>query len=299
MNLSRISKLVEPIRERWIAAGATARDGASAEDLHHFELKYGVSLPADVVAFYRGVDGMASNDWDEELIRWWPIAEVKPVNEDLELVHDTYGGHFAFADWSLCAHAYALELASGSTHGRVVIAGSHRPIPVAASFTEFLDLYIARSDRLYAVRSSEGSRRVGPRSSMIVWNDIMSELIAACPSFTPTWQAFQSEWRDEANSLPLYLVLADFGRHLISMIERGDLASLPSVFAAIERLHVEGEPRVREAATIGILESLQNHNLHKNGTDPEAFVPYLGPESARWWGKLHRFWQHGGSLTDD
>jgi hypothetical protein len=134
---------------------------------------------------------------------------------------------------------------------------------------------------------------------MVTKDDMMGVLIDACPSFAPQWQALQGEWRAEGNDLPLYLALADFARHLIGMIERGESDGLPAVFAAVEQLHVEGERYVREAATVGLLEDLQNLNLHPNGTVPEQFRPYLGPVSARWWDKLHRFWQHGELLTDD
>ena len=134
---------------------------------------------------------------------------------------------------------------------------------------------------------------------MIAKDNMMSVLLDACPSFAARWQAFQDDWRDEADDLPLYLVLADFVRHLIGMVERGERASLPAVFAAVERLHVDGEPYVREAATGGLLEDLQNLNLYPNGTNPEQFRPYLGPVSARWWDKLHRFWEHGELLTED
>jgi hypothetical protein len=134
---------------------------------------------------------------------------------------------------------------------------------------------------------------------MIAKDDMMGALLDACPSFAPQWEAFQHEWREEADNLPLYLVLAELARHLIGMLERCDTAGLPAVFAAVERLHVEGEHYVREAATVGLLEALQNLNLHKNTTEPEQFRPYLGPESARWWDKLDRFWQQGELLTDD
>jgi hypothetical protein len=57
----------------------------------------------------------------------------------------------------------------------------------------------------------------------------------------------------------------------------------------IERLHVEGDSYVREAATIGLLESIQNQ-WGNNGVDPENFFPFLLPESARWWKSLNKFW---------
>jgi hypothetical protein len=124
-------------------------------------------------------------------------------------------------------------------------------------------------------------------------------LLDACPSFAPQWEAFREEWLKETDDLPVYLVLADFARHLIGLLERGETTDLPAVFAAVERMHVEGGHYVRKAATVGLLESLQNLHLHKNGTDPEQFRPYLGPESARWWDKLYRFWQHGELLNGD
>jgi hypothetical protein len=134
---------------------------------------------------------------------------------------------------------------------------------------------------------------------MIVKNDMMGVLLDACPSFMPRWESFRDEWRQEADGAPPYPVLADFARHVIGMVERGEKSVLVEVFTAVERLCVEGDPYVREATVVGLLESLQNLNLHPNGTDPEQMLPYLGPASARWWRKLHQFWQHGELLTDD
>lgn len=133
---------------------------------------------------------------------------------------------------------------------------------------------------------------------MIAKNDMIVVLLDACPSFAPQWRAFVEEWREEASDMPYYLALADFARHLIGMFERGEMANLRAVFAVVERLHVEGDHYVREAATVGLLEDLQNLNLHKN-THPEQFRQFLSPVSEKWWDKLYRFWEHGELLTDD
>ena len=134
---------------------------------------------------------------------------------------------------------------------------------------------------------------------MIAKDDMMGVLLAACPAFAPQWEAFQDEWRTEADDLPLYLILADFARHLIGMVERREIGDLPAVFAAVERLQVQGDHYVREASTVGLLEGLQNLNLHPNGTAPDQFRPYLGEQSARRWDKLNLFWQQGETLTED
>jgi hypothetical protein len=123
---------------------------------------------------------------------------------------------------------------------------------------------------------------------LITRDEMLPYLVAACPSFAPEWEAFKQQWGEETGSV-LYVALADFACHLVGKLSAGDKEDLQNAFAAIERLHIEGDAWVREAATIGILESLQNGNLHTE-TEPEQFRPHLGRESARWWDKLYRFW---------
>ncbi len=87
----------------------------------------------------------------------------------------------------------------------------------------------------------------------------------------------------------LYVHLGRFARHLVRQKQLGNDAEFAEVFGVIERLHSDGDPYVREAATIGLLEGIQN--VARHGTlDPETFLPYLGTESARWWQKLNNFW---------
>jgi hypothetical protein len=125
---------------------------------------------------------------------------------------------------------------------------------------------------------------------LITKADMIDVLLAASPTFAEDWDAFRREWADEAEDLPLYLALADFARHIISFLEARDAVSLRRIFDAVERLHVEGDHYVREAATIGLLEDLQNTNLHRT-TDPEQLCPYLRPESLKWWDAVDLFWK--------
>ncbi len=124
---------------------------------------------------------------------------------------------------------------------------------------------------------------------MIVKDDMMGVLLDACPSFQPSWEAWLAEWAESADDPPLYLALAEFARHLIGMLERSVTVSFPAIFAAVERLQLDGEHFVREAAIVGLLEDLQNLNLH-TATEPEQFRPFLGPKSAAAWDELYGFW---------
>ena len=123
-------------------------------------------------------------------------------------------------------------------------------------------------------------------------------LVKASPAFAGTWEEFQAEYADDP-PIPYYIALGSFARHLCDLLATGDHATLRRVFTVVERLHLEGDSFVQEAATVGLLGDLQNANMHRPGTSPDRFEPFLLPESARWWKKLRGFWREGRPLADD
>jgi hypothetical protein len=123
---------------------------------------------------------------------------------------------------------------------------------------------------------------------MITQSDMFALLLKADPTFEPAWREFCDEWRDHSQP-PLYLALSALATHLIAQLETRDTASFDAVFDVVERWHVEGDDYVREAATVGLLEDLQNMNLHTS-THPAAFRPWLRHESLLWWEGVEAFW---------
>ena len=113
-------------------------------------------------------------------------------------------------------------------------------------------------------------------------------LLVADPSFQPRWAEFVAEWDDELEQ-PLYLALSSLAQHLLGRLQTGDTADFDGIFAVVESWHTNGDAYVREAASIGLLEDLQNLS---GGSDKRRVTvePWLGPESRRWWDKLDRFW---------
>ena len=120
---------------------------------------------------------------------------------------------------------------------------------------------------------------------MISKAEVFPILLEACPSFRASYEESVAE--DGADLL--YLHAGAFARHLLSLHRAGTREEFPAAGAAIERLHAEGGHDVRELATIGVLEGIQNV-WGNSGADPEEFVPFLGPLSARAWTDLNRFW---------
>jgi len=122
---------------------------------------------------------------------------------------------------------------------------------------------------------------------MITKDQVMPLLVEACPSYGEKWELQRAIFREEQL---LYVDMGDFAHHLVDLHKANQSHEFPAVFAVLERLHIEGDHYVREAATIGLLEGIQNV-ASNNGLNPEQFVPFLGPESQKWWRQLNDFWQ--------
>jgi len=134
---------------------------------------------------------------------------------------------------------------------------------------------------------------------MIKREELFTPILEACPSFQLTWDEFVAEWKDDPDEMPQYLALADLARHVIGMLERDDKVGVKAIFDVVERWHLDGDPYVKEAATVGFLEDLQNTGLHEGRTTPDDFVIFLQPETKHWWLKVGEFWDQGKLITDD
>jgi hypothetical protein len=121
-------------------------------------------------------------------------------------------------------------------------------------------------------------------------------MLEADPALVATWLAFQNEWQAEGE-LPMYILLSDVARHLVSRLEEHETSRLEAIFKVVERWNIEGDNFVREAATVGLLEDLQNENLHRQ-TKPSDFEPWLLPETKRYWEEVGVFWSKGVVVSD-
>jgi hypothetical protein len=122
---------------------------------------------------------------------------------------------------------------------------------------------------------------------MITKEQVMPLLLNACPSFTEKWAKHSAYWEDENL---LYIDLGQFAHHLIELHKGNQIVEFPAVFEVVEKLHLEGNDYVKEAATIGLLEGIQNIASNTN-LNAEEFIQYLKPESAKWWKQLDSFWE--------
>ena len=120
---------------------------------------------------------------------------------------------------------------------------------------------------------------------MIVKEQVIPLLLEVCPSFQTD---YDEHLKDNDGEL-LYVALGGFAHHLLNLYQQKKIQNFLAVGHVIERLHIEGDDYVRQAATIGLLEGIQNV-WGNNHVDPNLFLPYLLPESIRWWNSLNSFW---------
>jgi hypothetical protein len=120
---------------------------------------------------------------------------------------------------------------------------------------------------------------------MISHSDVFYLFLEACPTFSAGWKEHMNEY----GNTHLYLAAGDLSDHLLSLYKTGDTACFQAVADVIERLHTEDSTSLRELATIGILEGIQN-GWASNNVDPEKFAVHLGQVSRWWWDSLNDFW---------
>ncbi|MDQ2088211.1 hypothetical protein RBH29_17445 [Herbivorax sp. ANBcel31] len=124
---------------------------------------------------------------------------------------------------------------------------------------------------------------------MISKKQIIELIIDACPSYKSRWEEYCSNSYNDGEEMLLYVDVSDFVQHIINLYKKNDLKEFDKVFDLIELLHINGDEYVKELATIGILESMQNLCLNSD-LNPEIFVQYLKAESKKWWDSLNDFW---------
>jgi hypothetical protein len=150
--------ITRQLRAHWGSHGVQPASAATPAEIASFEQAFGIVLPADFREYLTSLNGMDlghEGAMDNELISFWRLSDIRrdhvesPARSDL----------FAFADWSIDAHLYALQLSSNDQAATpVFIVGGEHLLRIADSFTDFVEGYL-RNDEfvLYGVGRQRGS----------------------------------------------------------------------------------------------------------------------------------------------
>ncbi len=119
-----------------------------------------------------------------------------------------------------------------------------------------------------------------------ITEDQVSELLY---KYTPEFKTVLEDELDDEERKMNYLVAGTFARFLLDGYKSGNVKQLESAAKFIEELHLKGSETVKNLATVGYLEGIQNV-WGNNGVDPSIFYGYLLAESQKWWLQLNKFW---------
>ena len=113
--------------------------------------------------------------------------------------------------------------------------------------------------------------------AVIRYDDVMSLLFGACPSY-----AVSDEAASHDNRNGHYILMEYFVTHLIRLLEVGHTDSFPAVFGVAERVLLEGDGQARGLVTYGFLEDLTSAELfYTPSAKPSDFLPWFGSQACR------------------
>lgn len=133
---------------------------------------------------------------------------------------------------------------------------------------------------------------------ILTQSTMMEPMLEAYPEFRPTWEAFRQEFPVPIEENPTYILLGELACDCSALLREGRTDTLKAIFAVLERWITHGDRYCSDAAVVGLIEDLQNTNLH-DGTSPEDYLPLLHPRSRREWDKVNDFWSKGKIITRD
>jgi hypothetical protein len=128
---------------------------------------------------------------------------------------------------------------------------------------------------------------------VITPDEMFAPMLVACPDFLPKWETFVADWQSpKQKPLPYYFLLNELAQHLVLKLGAEDTDAFRSIFDVVELWHVRGDDYVQQAASIGLLEDLQNPANYRSGK-PGDFMRWFGPVSKLWWDKVEDYWAPG------
>lgn len=124
----------------------------TVDELVKTERRLGIVLPTDVRAFYEHMNGTPDmTDGAHGLITLWSLDKWKRIeDESPEFAQGALANTVVFADHSYWCWAYSARFTADEPKGmEVYVVANGEPIPIAASFTDFVQMVLSDDRALY------------------------------------------------------------------------------------------------------------------------------------------------------
>lgn len=129
------------------------------DEIKAFQNKYNVEIPQDLQDYYLKING-SGNETLNNLYEFYNINRIKKVNEELinwtgipdysKLNFDGMENIYVFGEYEFNFYAFGIELFQDfSSENKVFIFCGKNFKIIANSFTEFINLYLNKSEDIY------------------------------------------------------------------------------------------------------------------------------------------------------
>lgn len=116
--------------------------------------------------------------------------------------------------------------------------------------------------------------------------EMLEHLLKVCPSAKDRWSAHLEWWGTK--KIGYYNDMAVFALHVVESYQTDQMDELPQFFESVEQFITNGDDKVRDLATIGLLEDIQDIASERLGRY-DMFEQWLGPISQRAWKELEQY----------
>jgi hypothetical protein len=119
--------------------------------------------------------------------------------------------------------------------------------------------------------------------------EMFAPLWSAAPAFHEKCVSLSLINRQTGRTTLPYAVLSELAGYLIDCLRNGETDGFQGIFDVVEEWHVHGDHETKTAATVGLVEDLQNLARHDQ-TVSAHFLRWLLPETSISWQRVEDFW---------
>lgn len=128
---------------------------------------------------------------------------------------------------------------------------------------------------------------------MINKENLIEYLLKEAPEFKKQLELSEPDLKKGED----YTILAEFARYLLGLFKEKKEVQLKKLFTLVDQIFKDGDPYVKNAITIGFLETLQNNVSWEEGIEQKDFLPFLSEALKVEWKNVIDFWE--GKMNRD
>lgn len=150
----------EQLKKKWLSENTAISQPATNKQIDLFEAEREILIPKDLRNYFATLNG-TNGEYDGRLYNFCSLNQFKSIDEELKnwgglpnysnIINtlESYSKYYVFADYMFHLFSYAIRLEKNeSFENEILVVCGDEYKKIAASFSEFIDLYLEESIKL-------------------------------------------------------------------------------------------------------------------------------------------------------